>query len=201
MAFKNKTDFNTFDQNNTSVKNLEFNSLKTRTKGGVKKLATAKEEKTPFYLILDYFKDDKGKSLAHFLDFGINVKLVKHFEQIEMKPGKLDKSMSGSAKEAATGMAYVKNINGANILHLEPAKQCKIPNGKWAVIIKALKPYLAGVPTIAVLGEQKTTLSEETTNNQISVEDPVVVRGVKMTKLETNLTAIEKALGMDIENA
>lgn len=48
MAFKSKTGFNMFDQKNTSVKNIEFNSLKTRTKGGVKKLATINEEQTPF---------------------------------------------------------------------------------------------------------------------------------------------------------
>jgi hypothetical protein len=202
MAFKSKTPLNAFDKNNTSAKNLEFNSLKSITKGGVKKLAAAEEAETPFYLILDYFKDNKDKPLAHFLDFGINVKLEKHFEQVEMKPGKLDKSMSGSAKEAASGIAYVKKVNGTDTLHFQPAEQCKIPSSKWLKIIKALKPYLAGFPAIVVLGEEKSTLSEETTetDKQGSVGDPLTAREAKMIKLENNLAAIEKALGMNLEN-
>lgn len=200
MAFKSKTSLNAFDKNNTSVKNTEYNSLKTLTKTGVKKLATANGESTPFHLILDYFKDDKEKPLAHFLDLGINVKMGKHFEQVEMKPGKLDKSMSASPKEAASGVAFIKAVDGVYTLHFQPAEQCKIPEGKWPRIIKALKPFLAGYPAVVVLGEQEP---EEITNKNIennSTEEAAVVRAAKMTKLENNLAAIEKALGIDLED-
>lgn len=198
MAFKSKTPLDAFDKNNTSVKDTEYNSLKTLTKNGVKKLATANGATTPFHLILDYFKDDKEKPLAHFLDLGINVKLGKHFGQVEMKPGKLDKSMSNSPKEAASGVAFIKAVDGVNTLHFQPAEQCKIPGGKWTKIIKALKPYLAGYPAVVVLGEQE---QEEITgeNTPESSSSPVASRAAKMTKLENNLAAIEKALGIDLE--
>lgn len=199
MTFKSKTPFNAFDKNNSTVKNLEFNSLKTLTKASVKKLANTNGERTPFRLVLDYFKDDKDKTIAHFLDFGINVKTDKHFEQIEMKSGKLDKSMSASPKEAALGVAYIKAVNGTDTLHFQPSEKCKVPGGKWTKILKALKPYLAGYPATVVLDQQSQTEEQSQDQEREASTNPIVLRATKMTKLETNLSAIEKALGMELD--
>jgi len=198
MTFKSKTHFNAFDKHNSTAKNLEFSSLKTLTKGGVKKLANADGASTPFRLILDYFKDDKDKAIAHFLDFGINVKTNKHFEQIEMKPGKTDKRMSASPKEAASGVVFIKAVNGTNTVHFQPSEKCKIPGSKWPKIIKALKPYLAGYPAVVVLAEQSQTEEQHQEQGEEDPTNPITLRAAKMTKLENNLAAIEKALGMEL---
>lgn len=197
MAFKSKTHFNAFDKNNTTVKNLEFNSLKTLTKAGIKKLVAVNGESTPFRLVLDYFKDDKGKAVAHFLDMGTNVKTDKHFEQVEMKPGKSDKRMSGSPKEAASGVMYIKPLNGTDTIHIQPTEKCKIPGGKWPKILKALKPYFSGYPATIVLEAPVETVEEN--QDQETPNTPATIRAAKMTKLEDNLAVIEKALGIELD--
>ena len=80
--FKSKIDINEFDKNNKKVKDIEYPKAKALAKAGAKKLANKPGEKTNFHLALNYFQDDKGKSLGHFLCFGINKKMDKHFLQV-----------------------------------------------------------------------------------------------------------------------
>lgn len=149
--FKSKTDFNAFDKNNSKVKNLEVTKVKNLVKAGTKKLINKLGEKTNFHLILDYFVDEKGKAQGHFFDFGENKKLAKHFEQVEMKPGKLDKSMSETPKKACAGYAYIEDIGGKNVIHIEPSENSKVPKGQWPKILKSLKPFFGGLKAVVVL--------------------------------------------------
>lgn len=152
MSFKSKTDFNAFDKNNTKVKNLEVSKTKGLTKTATKKLVNKMGERVPYHLVLEYFVNEAGKVLGHFLDFGENKKLSKHFEQVEMKPGKLNKSMSESPKKACTGFAFVQLISGKKVVHIEPSSNSKIPKGQWPKILKALKPFLGGLKAVVVIG-------------------------------------------------
>ena len=152
--FKSKINFNEFDTHNEKVKDLEQTKVKALSKSSVKKLAGAIEEPAPFHLIVDYFKDDKDKPSGHFLGFGLNKKLDKHFQQVEMKPGKADKRMSASQKEASMGNAYIKEEGGKKLLCFEPNPSSKIPGGKWPKILKALKTYLSGIKAVVILNGQ-----------------------------------------------
>jgi hypothetical protein len=211
MAFKSKTLFQVFDKNNTSVKDLEFNSFKAQTKSSLKKLAAVEGQETPFHLILDYFKDDKEKAVAHFFDLGNNIKLSKHFEQVEMKPGKLDKSMSSSPKEATTGVAYIETVDGKPTLHLKPDEKSKVQKGKWKKIIKALKPYLAGYSAVALLGEQEdegesiqeelaTAESTPTGKSRTLTPEQQNKISLNIDKMLADIDNIDKFLGPDDED-
>lgn len=171
--FKSKVDFNAFDTNNKKVKDIDEPKVKALSKNSVKKLLNSPDTRTPFHLILDYFKDDKGKGLNHFLGFGVNKKLDKHFEQVEMKSGKLDKSMSASQKEASMGEAYCKDEGGKKLLCFEPSPKSKVPKGKWPKILKGLKPFLAGAKAVVIIdgtvvGEEE--LPEEGTEENTSTD-------------------------------
>lgn len=168
--FKSKIDFNAFDTNNEKVDNLEQTKVKGLSKASVKKLAAKPGESTPFHLVLDYFKDNKDKPQGHFLCFGVNKKMDKHFQQVEMKSGKLDKSMSASQKEASMGNAYVKVDGGKKMLCLEPDANSKIPGGKWAKILKALKPYLSGLKAVISIGGELIGDEEEDTTGETAPE-------------------------------
>ncbi len=129
---------------------------------------------------INHYKDDKDKPLGHFLDVGENKKLTKHFEQVEMKSGKLDKSMSASQKEASTGSVYVEEKDGKTLVHFEPSPKCKIPGGKWPKILKALKAMLGGLKAIAVIGGQVVQDDEETgetTTDETTTEESGVETG------------------------
>lgn len=186
--FKSKVDFNVFDKNNTKVKDLEQTKAKALSKAGVKKLQSSPETSTTFHLALNYFKDDKDNSLGHFIGFGENKKLDKHFQQVEMKSGKMDKSMTASPKEASLGTAYVKTINGKETLCFEPDANSKIPQGKWPKILKELKAWFSGIKTVAIFngqvieeeggeeeGDNTTNTTEEETSDttqETSQEEP-----------------------------
>ncbi len=163
QMFKSKTDFNAFDKHHTKVPNIDIKKLKGLTKNGTKKLVANPEVQTAYHLVLDYFEDPAGKPAGHFLDFGTNKKLTKHFEQVELKSGKLDKRMSANQKEASMGAVYVKEENSKNILHFEPDPSCKVPKGKWPKILKALKPFINSMKAVVVLnGEVVGEATEET---------------------------------------
>jgi hypothetical protein len=104
--FKCKTNIVDFDTTNGKP-NLEAAKVKTLAKAGVKKLLGQMETATPFFYVKDYFKDDTGKGIGDYLGFGNSKPLSKHFAQIEMKPGKMEKSSSAGSKEASMGKAYV----------------------------------------------------------------------------------------------
>lgn len=190
--FKSKTDFNAFDKNNDKVKNLEMTKVKALSKSASKKLQGKPENKTPFHLILHYFKDEKDKVLGHFIDFGENKKLAKHFQQIEMKSGKLDKSMSASPKEAATGLAYVKEENGKKMICFEPDPNSKIPKAKWPKILKGLKSFLGGLKGVLVL--DGTIISEEEKTEETSDETTEEETSRGTSSSETDTSGIKKLL-------
>jgi hypothetical protein len=204
MSFKGKVDFNAFDLNNSKVKNLEEAAVRGLSKNAVKKLLNAPGTRTPYFLILDYFKNKDGKPVAHFLTFGTNKKMEKHFEQVEMKSGKLDKSMSASQKEASMGEAYSKEDKGKKLLCFEPSDKCKIPKSQWPKILKALKPFLAGAKPVVVLngtvvGEDSDGSEEDTTGGTSSTdttgEDNTTTRSVDNVE-EDNTTATQDVAGL-----
>ncbi|MGH1334620.1 MAG: hypothetical protein ACRBFS_00725 [Aureispira sp.] len=191
--FKSKVDFNAFDTNNEKVANLEQTKIKGLSKASVKKLVAQPGERTPFHLVLDYFKDDKDKPQGHFLCFGVNKKMDKHFQQVEMKSGKLDKSMSASQKEASMGSAFVKIDGGKKLLCLEPDAASKIPGGKWSKILKALKPYLSGLKAVIsiageIIGEEDS--DDQTTGEETTGEDTT---GTETTGEDTTDTSSDTA--------
>lgn len=191
--FKSKTNFDAFDKHNTKVANIEAPKLKGLSKANLKKLASSPGEETPFHLILDYFQDKNGKPMGHFLDFGTHKKMAKHFEQVEMKPGKLDKSISGSPKEACVGTAHVKKVNGVGVLYFKPHEKSKIPMGKWAKIIKALKPLLGGMKAVVMLDGLVLEDSSETTENTEQSTEPSANSSVQALKKQwTHITAVLK---------
>lgn len=191
--FKSKTDFNAFDKNNKKVKNLEITKVKARSKSASKKLQAKPETKTPFHLVLNYFKDDKDKSLGHFIDFGENKKLTKHFDQVEMKSGKLDKSMSANQKEAAAGHAYVKEENGKQKMYFEPASNCKVPKGKWPKILKGLKAFLGGLKGVVVINGEVVS-DEEVNNTESTTEEEKPTETTDETGIRSLLVAISTEL-------
>ena len=192
IMFKSKVDFNAFDTNNEKVKNLEETQVKALSKNSVKKLLNSPDTRTPFHLILDYFKDDKGKGLGHFVGFGVNKKLDKHFEQVEMKSGKLDKSMSASQKEASMGEAYAKEEGGKKLLCFEPSPKSKIPKGKWPKILKGLKPFLAGAKAVVIIDGtvvgDETELPEENTGETTDTDTQENAPQEETTNTSTDTT-------------
>ena len=196
--FKSKVDFNAFDLKNDKVKNVEETKIKALSKNAVKKVLKNPEVRTPFHLILDYFKDKSNKPLTHFLCFGINKKMDKHFEQVEMKSGKLDKSMSASQKEASMGEVYCKEEGGKKLLCFEPTAKSKIPKGKWPKILKTLKPFLAGAKAVVILdgtmiGED-TDLPEATTEEAVSTNEKEGQEAPDQTEDTSNFDQIKAQL-------
>lgn len=209
--FKSKVKMEAFDQNNEKVQ-IEPAKQKNLCKAGVKKLTGQKGVKTSYHLILDYFKDDKGKPQGHFLDVGEHKKLTKHFEQIEMKSGKPDKRMSASQKEASAGEIYVEDKDGKTLVHFEPSPKCKIPSGKWPKIIKALKAMLGGLKGIAIIGgivvqddEESTeegteaptdeTTTEEETGEESTSDVDTETSEQNRKKREKTLNTMEERMG------
>lgn len=187
--FKSRINFNAFNKHNTKVANVEVKKLKGLTKAAVKKLLTSPEERTSFFLVLNYFQDSTG----HFLDFGINKKLAKHFEQVEMKSGKLDKSMSASQKEASMGEVYAKEENGKKTLYFVPDAASKIPDGKWPKILKELKPLINSMKAVVVLNG---AVVEEEDSASIITETPANVeeQRLNLEQLKTLFKPISKLL-------
>lgn len=192
--FKSKVDFNAFDKNNTKVKDIELTKAKALAKAGVKKLANNPETPTNFHLAMNYFKDDKDKPLGHLVCFGENKKLDKHFLQVEMKSGKMDKSMTASQKEASMGKAYVKDIKGKATLCFEPDANSKIPGGKWPKLLKELKAFFAGMKAVVMLGgevvgdeESMEETGEETTDMDTeTVEEETTGETTEKETIEEN---------------
>lgn len=201
--FKSKTDFNAFDKKNEKVDNTKITKVKGFSKAGTKKLMGKIGERTSYHLILDYFVDDKGKVEGHFLDLGENKKLRKHFEQVEMKSGKLDKSMSETPKKACAGEVYIEEIKGSKVVHFQPSESSKVPKAQWPKVLKTLKPFLNGLKAVVVLGgvvvgaededKDESTSPESTTEDntqQTDVDSTSVI--LKIKELVLGITGILK---------
>lgn len=191
---KSKVKFESFDLKNEKVKNPDQAQQKNLSKTAMKKLVNQEGVSTSFHLIINYFKDESGKSLGHFLDIGENKKLTKHFEQVEMKSGKLDKSMSASQKEAAIGKVYVKKVKGQPLVHLEPAASCKIPGGKWGKLLKELKAQFAGMKAVVVL-EGKPSINEEEESEATNSPNESVQHQVQIQKMQQGVQQMEQLVG------
>lgn len=197
--FKSKTNFNAFDKQNTKVDNPKITSVKGFSKAGTKKLMGKIGERTYYHLILEYFVDDKGKVEGHFLDLGENKKLRKHFEQVEMKSGKLDKSMSTSPKNACAGEIYIQEIKGNKVVHFEPAETSKVQKAKWPKILKTLKPFLNGLKAVVVLGG--VVIGEEEDKDDPNSEEPSTENGTETDVDTSSITAKIKELVLGITGA
>jgi hypothetical protein len=199
--FKSKTDFNAFDKNNTKVADAKLAKVKGFSKAGTKKLMGKIGERTLYHLVLDYFVDDKGKVEGHFLDLGENKKLRKHFEQVEMKSGKLDKSMSETPKKACAGEIYIEEINGSKVAHFQPAETSKLTKAQWPKVLKTLKPFLNGLKAVVVLGgivigaeedkdEDDSTESVTESSTQTDVDSTSIAAKIK--ELVLGITGVLK---------
>jgi len=194
--FKSKTDFNAFDKNNVKVDNPKITKVKGFSKAGTKKLMGKMGERTPFHLILEYFVDDKGKVEGHFLDLGENKKLRKHFEQVEMKSGKLDKSMSETPKKACAGDVYIQEIKGNKVVHFEPAESSKVPKAQWPKVLKTLKPFLNGLKAVVVIAGVVIGAEEE--EHESDATDAATADGAETDTNSTSVTASIKQLVVGI---
>jgi hypothetical protein len=195
--FKSKTDFNAFDKKNTKVDNAKLAKVKGFSKAGTKKLMGKLGERTFYHLILEYFVDDKGKVEGHFLDFGENKKLRKHFEQVEMKSGKLDKSMSTTPKNACAGEVYIEEIKGNKVVHFVPVETSKVQKAKWPKVLKNLKPFLNGLKAVVVLAGEVIGAEEEKEGSNDS-EATTVEDGTQTDVDSTSITAQIKELVLGI---
>lgn len=146
--FPCKVKIDQLDKTNKKVKDVDLKANKTLSKGKLKKVASQEGERTPFYYIGDYFENN-GKSVGDFLSFGNSLKLEKHFVQNEMKKSKnslMDEKLQ-DPKKASMGEVYVEN----NVIHFEPHEKCKVPEAKWAKILKDLKEHFSGMKAVAVI--------------------------------------------------
>lgn len=182
-------DFNVFDKNNPKVDNPQITKVKGFSKAGIKKLMGKTGERTPFHLILEYFVDDKGKVEGHFLDFGENKKLRKHFEQVEMKSGKLDKSMSETPKKASAGEVYIEEIKGKKVVHFEPSESSKVPKAQWTKALKGLKPFLNGLKAVVVIAGQVIGADEEDNEENEGTESTSAEEG--QTDVDSKTIAVQ----------
>ena len=199
--FKSKTDFNAFDKKNVKVDNPKITKVKGSSKAGTKKLMGKEGERTPYHLILEYFVDDKGKVEGHFLDFGENKKLRKHFEQVEMKSGKLDKSMSETPKKACAGNVYVEEVKGNKVVHFEPVEGSKVPKAQWPKILKTLKPFLNGLKAVVVIAGVVIGAAEEDGDEGDTTDattDATTADGTETDTDSTSVTAKIKELVLGI---
>lgn len=146
--FPCKVKIDQLDKTNKKVKDVDLKANKALTKGKVKKVASQEGERTPFYYIADYFESN-GKAVGDFLSFGNSLKLEKHFVQHEMKKSKnslMDEKLQ-DPKKAAMGEVYVEK----NVIHFEPHEKCKVPESKWAKILKDLKEHFSGMKAVVVI--------------------------------------------------
>ncbi|MFK7796073.1 MAG: hypothetical protein AB8E82_01380 [Aureispira sp.] len=174
MIILSKINFKSFNLYDTQVPNVDPKKMKGLTKAATRKLLNNLGVRAPFFLILNYFKDPSGKPMGHFLDIGTNKKMVKHFEQVEMKSGKLDKSMAASQKEAAMGEVYAQEKNGQNVLFFVPDDKSKIPDSKWPNILKKIRPLINNLKAFAVLNGAVVAAEEEgkgSTETELGVQE------------------------------
>jgi hypothetical protein len=191
---KSKTDFNAFDLRNTTVANLMPKKIKGQTKAAVKKLLGNLNVSAPFFLILNYFKDASEKPMGHFLDIGTHKKLAKHFEQVEMKSGKWDKSMATTQKEVTMGDVYAQEQNGQKVLFFDPDEKSKIPDNKWPKILKELRPLINNMKAFVVLNGEVVAAEadKDSTGEELDTDD--TEEGLSLNELKALFQPISRML-------
>lgn len=170
MAIKNKLDFTAFSRIGGAAPTLDYHTVLQQTKTTVKKLKAQPQKETPFFLLLNYFKNKAGKPEHHFFSLGEQRKLYKHFLQVEMKPKKSNQSLSDSPKEVAIGTCEVQLVDGNPLLYLYPDAKSKLPKSQWTKLPKTLKPYLMGLP-VKVVFEPIASEEPTTTDPNASIEE------------------------------
>lgn len=194
--FKCKIDLAAFDKNDNKVADIDLNKAKALANAGCKKLAAQKGEKTPFYVVKDYFKED-GKSIGNFLAFGISNKMEKHFLKHEMK-GK-DTAMAKSAKEASMGMVWCEDIDGRKVLHFEPHPKSKIPLGQWPKVLKGIKHFINGMKAVLVVAGQASVELEASEDNADNNADTTPNESTSVTEqIKTLIRDIGAAIKQNI---
>lgn len=189
--FESKIKMNAFDKRNTKVENLKYEKVKSRTIAGTIFLSKNIGERLDYHLILGYFLGADGKTKKHFLDFGRNKNLRKHFEQVEMLSAKKDKSMAESYKEASAGEVYIKEVKGKKIIHFEPKAESKVPKGEWPKLLKKLKPFLKGMQSVVVFAGE--VVSEEEDNKELENTSTVPKSSAEIIKaLIIDITGVLK---------
>lgn len=197
MIILSKTNFKSFNLYDTQVPNVDPKKMKGLTKAATRKLLNNLGVRAPFFLILNYFKDPSGKPMAHFLDIGTNKKMAKHFEQVEMKSGKLDKSMAASQKEAAMGEVYAEEKNGQNVLFFVPDDKSKIPDSKWPQILKKIRPLINNLKAFAVLNGEVVAAEADNGSTETesgSNETEETEEGLSLDALKALFQPISKML-------
>ncbi|MGH1339216.1 MAG: hypothetical protein ACRBFS_24070 [Aureispira sp.] len=139
--FKSKLSFKVFDKKEFSAPHLTTVTVKNRARACCGKMSNSLGTTTPFHLILDYFDDQPGEPKGHFIDFGTHTTLQKHFEKIETRPGGTQKRFSGGVKQVATGVAFVEEKGGQQVVYFVPL-QSKIPKSGWNKFLKKSKSIL-----------------------------------------------------------
>ena len=167
--FKCKITLEEFDKDIKSGSKVELAEIRNLAKASVKKLATAEETKTPFFLSKNYF-EDKGKPIGSFLAFGENKKLEMKFAKEEIK----GKGSTKDAKGAAYGEAYVKSTNNIQFIYFEPDANCKVPANAWPKLLKSLKSMFGGMKALVVIEGQtiEEEAGEDENSENVVVETP-----------------------------
>ena len=76
--------------------------------------------------------------------------------------------MSNSPKETSTGYAYIKKINGNNIVHIEPSPSCKVPKKKWVQVLKNLKSTFGGLKAVVVIAGEVLDAIQGDDENEVA---------------------------------
>lgn len=151
--FKSKLNFKVFDKRDRSATHLTTVVMKNGARASCGRLSNSKGATTPFHVILDYFNDQPGEPKGHFIDFGNHTTLEKHFSKVETKPGGQQKRFSIGVKQVATGVAFVEEQQGKEVVFLVPL-QSQIPTSGWNKFLKKAK-MLFGNRSGVVLTEKE----------------------------------------------
>ena len=158
--FKSKLRFKVFDKREFSTPHLTSVTVKNRVRACCGRLSNSFGQTTPFHLILDYFDDQPGEPKGHFLDFGTHTTLQKHFEKVETKAGGKQKRFSSGIKQVATGVAFVQEKAGQQVVYFV-ALQSKIPTTGWSKFLKKAKPLLGNRAGILLTEKEWKTMQEQ----------------------------------------
>ena len=77
--------------------------------------------------------------------------------------------MSESPKKACTGKAYIKEVNGKKVVHIEPSEKSKVPKGQWPKILKSMKAFFGGLKAVVVIaGEVVEEIKDKVDGDEAS---------------------------------
>ena len=176
--FPCKVKIEQLDKTNTKVKDVDMKGNKPLTKGKIKKVASKEGERTPYYYLGGYFENN-GKPIGDFLSLGNSLKLEKHFVQHEMKKSKssLIDEKRQDPKKASMGDVYVEG----SVIHFAPHDKCKLPESKWAKVLKDLKENFSGMKAVVIINGKIVAADEEEETSGSPEATPAVPEPVEET--------------------